>query len=83
MILMFLQKVYKTQNIIFCIDDAQWLDTSSLKVIECLIKKNSKVKQPIAISIFLTINDRASLEITEEQNYINIYNLNVHTKEEE
>lgn len=73
MILMFLQKVYKTQNIIFCIDDAQWLDTSSLKVIECLIKKNSKTKHPITISLFLTINDRASLEIAEEQNYINIY----------
>lgn len=73
MILMFLQKVYKTQNIIFCIDDAQWLDTSSLKVIECLVKKNNKTKRPITISLFLTINDRNSLEIAEEQNYINIY----------
>lgn len=73
MILMFLQKVYKTQNIIFCIDDAQWLDTSSLKVVECLIKKNNKTKHPIAISLFVTINDRDSLSITEEQNYINIY----------
>lgn len=73
MILMFLQKVYKTKNIIFCIDDAQWLDTSSLKVIECLIKKNNKIKHPITISLFLTIDDRDSLEATEEQNYINIY----------
>lgn len=70
---MFLQKVYKTKNIIFCIDDAQWLDTSSLKVIECLIKKNNKIKHPITISLFLTIDDRDSLEATEEQNYINIY----------
>lgn len=73
LILMFLQKVYKIQNIIFCIDDAQWLDTASLKVLECLIKKNSKSEHPIAISIFLTIDDRASLTISEEQNYNNIY----------
>lgn len=73
MILMFLQKVYKTQNIIFCIDDAQWLDTSSLKVIECVIKKNNNSEHPIAISLFLTINDRNTLSVAEEQNYINVY----------
>lgn len=73
MIVYFLQNIYKEKTVVFCIDDAQWLDMASLRVLEALAKKIKYQGAEISISIFLTINDKQELSSDERQNYLNIY----------
>lgn len=73
LILTFLKKVFSVKRITFCIDDAQWLDQTSLRVFETLIKKSRQKTQEPVISFFLSIHEKSELTDEEKQNYLNIY----------
>lgn len=73
LILVFLKKIYNTDNVIFCIDDAQWLDQVSLKVFEVLVRKSRLKSQNPIISIFLDIREKSGLNDEETQNYLSTY----------
>lgn len=73
LILEFLLKVYKVDTIIFCIDDAQWLDQASIRVLEVLIKKSRQEPRSPAISIFLDIREKSGLDEDETRNYLSIF----------
>lgn len=73
LILDFLLKDYKTDTIIFCIDDAQWLDQASIRVLDILIKKSRQEPKSPAISIFLDIREKSGLNEDETRNYLNIF----------
>lgn len=73
LILEFLIKVYKTDKITFCIDDAQWLDRASMRVLEVLVKKSRLETKGPAISIFLDIREKSGLTDEETQNYLTIF----------
>lgn len=75
LILIFLNKIYKTSKITFCIDDAQWMDQSSMRVFETLVKKSRQNKSNPVISIFLTIHEKSELSNEEKQNYLYIYRI--------
>lgn len=75
LILAYLKKIYITSKTTFCIDDAQWLDQSSIRVFETLIKKSRKDTQNPVISIFLNIHEKSELSEDEKQNYLNIYRI--------
>lgn len=75
LILDFLIKVYKTDTIIFCIDDAQWLDQASIRVLEVLIKKSRQEPKCPAISIFLDIWEKSELGENETRNYLGIFRI--------
>lgn len=75
LILDFLIKVYKTDTIIFCIDDAQWLDQASIRVLELLIKKSRQDPKGPAISIFLDIWEKSELNEDETRNYLGIFRM--------
>lgn len=73
LILDFLLKVYKTDTIIFCIDDAQWLDQASIRVLEVLIKKSRQEPKSPSISVFLDIREKSGLSEDETRSYLNIF----------
>lgn len=73
LILDFLLKVYKADTIIFCIDDAQWLDQASIRVLEALVKKSRQETKGPAISIFLDIWEKSGLSDDETRNYLSIF----------
>ena len=75
LILVYLQKIYKVSKITFCIDDAQWLDQSSIRVFETLVKKSRRENSNPVISIFLNIHEKSELINEEKQNYLNIYRI--------
>lgn len=75
LIFAFLKNVFKASKITFCIDDAQWLDQSSIRVFETLVKKSKQKKQNPVISIFLNIHEKSELSNEEKQNYLNIYRI--------
>lgn len=75
LILTFLRNIYKSDTIIFGIDDAQWLDNASLRVFETLIKKSRKDEKGPAISLILSSREKAELSEEETQNYQNIYRI--------
>lgn len=75
LILEFLRKVYKLDEITFCIDDAQWLDRSSMRVIEVLIKKSRLETNSPIISIFLDIREKSILSDEENQNYRELFRI--------
>lgn len=73
LILEFLMKVYKADKITFCIDDAQWLDQASMRVLEVLVKKSRLEKKGPVISLFLDIREKSALTDEEKQNYLNVF----------
>lgn len=73
MILAFLKETYKDKQVVLCIDDAQWLDSASLRVIESIIKKSRLDSFKEIVSIFLTIRDKDSLSKEEYENYQKIF----------
>lgn len=73
LILVFLKEIYYVNQITFCIDDAQWLDHASIRVLENLIKKRRMENKKIVISVFLTIHEKSELSDEEKQNYLSIY----------
>lgn len=75
LILEFLLKIYKTDTIIFCIDDAQWLDQASMRVMEVLIKKSRIEPDGPSISIFLDIREKSGLNDDETRNYLSIFRI--------
>lgn len=75
LILEFLLKVYKPDSIIFCIDDAQWLDQASIRVLEILIKKSRQEPKCPAISIFLDIWEKSELSEDESRTYLSIFRI--------
>lgn len=75
LILAFLNNIFSASNIMFCIDDAQWLDQSSVRVFETLVKKSRQGTQNSIISVFLNIHEKSELSDKEKQNYLNIYRI--------
>ena len=75
LILDFLIEEYKKDTIIFCIDDAQWLDQSSIRVLEVLIKKSRQEEKGPIISIFLDIWEKSGLGEDETRNYLKIFRM--------
>ncbi len=75
LILIFLKKAFRVNKIIFCIDDAQWIDQLSIRVFETLIKKSRQNEQNPIISIFLNIHEKSELSDKEKQNYLNLYRI--------
>ena len=75
LILIFLKEEFRTSKITFCIDDAQWLDQTSIRVFEALVKKSRRQFQNPVISIFLNIHEKSELSNEEKQNYLNIYRI--------
>lgn len=73
LILDYLSKVKMVDHIIFCIDDAQWLDQASLRVMEVLVKKSRLKPAGPAISIFLDIQERDGLNEDEKPSYQSIF----------
>ena len=54
LIIYFLDKEYKNKNVLFCIDDIQWLDLKSMKVLEKIIQKIKINNIDISIAFFCT-----------------------------
>lgn len=75
MILDILISPNKTDRIIFCIDDIQWMDTPSLKTFEKIIKKSNQIQTNVDISLFVTTRDRGSLNTSEIQTYTYAHNI--------
>lgn len=75
LILDYLSKVKMVDYIIFGIDDAQWLDQASLRVMEVLVKKSRLRPAGPAISIFLDIQERDGLNKDEALSYQNIFRI--------
>lgn len=73
LILESLRSVYKLDEITFCIDDAQWLDQSSMRVIEVLIQKSRQKPNSPIISLFLDIREKSVLPHEENQNYLYLF----------
>ena len=78
LILSFLIKVDKRDKITFCIDDAQWLDQPSMRVLEVLIKKSRQDKKGPVISIFLDIREKSILSDDERQNHTSLFRMISH-----
>ena len=73
LILSFLSEEYEKSRITFAIDDSQWLDPTSLHVLETLIKKSRRDGKEPVISLIVAINEKNELEEGEVRNYHNIY----------
>lgn len=73
MILAFFKDTYKDGQVVLCIDDAQWLDSASLRVIESIIKKSRFDSCREIVSVFLTIRDKDGLSNEEYENYQKIF----------
>ena len=69
-ILQLLELHYGGNNILLCIDDMIWMDTSSLRTLETILSKlKSSNKYSFSISFFITTRDRKSLESNDKNNY--------------
>ena len=73
LLLKFLEDIYLLDKVIFCIDDVQWLDKSSLRVIEAMVRKSSFDDRNLSISLFVTIREKECLNNDEIQNYLGLY----------
>lgn len=73
MILTFLKDTYGDDQIAFCIDDAQWIDKASLRVIESIVKKSRLSLNRETISILLTIRDKEGLSGEENESYQDLF----------
>ena len=73
MIIDFLSEIYEKKRITFCIDDAQWIDTLSLNVLESILKTNIKKEKIEAISFFITIRPKDDLNDIALQTYIDMH----------
>ena len=51
----------------------QWLDKSSLRVIEAMVRKSSFDDRNLSISLFVTIREKECLNNDEIQNYLGLY----------
>ena len=69
-IIYYINTIHPTGNhIIFCIDDMQWIDNSSLKTLNCVLRKSSRIIQGLHISILLTIHALSCLQPDEKRTY--------------
>lgn len=62
-------------HFMFCIDDMQWIDHSSLKTINSVLGKISNANLGLNLSLSLTIRDSKSLSSEERDNYNAIYKI--------
>lgn len=61
LIIHFFEQVYNYEQIILCIDDIQWLDRASSKVIISILKKIRNRDSNLKISIFCTAREKIDL----------------------
>lgn len=69
----FFSNKYKFKNIALCIDDVQWIDLLSLKVILKVIRISRSKGADLKISLFLSLRDKNSLDDKEKEIYTDIY----------
>lgn len=74
LIIHFFEKVYNYNQVVLCIDDIQWLDKASVKVITNALKKIHSRGSHLKISIFCTARERMSLSEDGKAHFIYIYN---------
>lgn len=73
------------EHFMFCIDDLQWIDNSSLKTINSILAKVSHCYPNLNVSLSITIRDAKSLSPEERVNYNSAYKVlenhydNIHT----
>ena len=73
LILYFLLSIYEYKEVVFSIDDVQWLDKLSLSVMVNIIKKVKSKDLPINISFFCTARSKVDLSKEEVNNFMSIY----------
>lgn len=74
LIIHFFENVYNYKQVILCIDDIQWLDRASTKVITSILKKVRSRNLDIKLSIFCTAREKTGLLEEEQENFLYIYN---------
>lgn len=85
-IVYYLEKIdSQRKHFLFCIDDMQWIDYSSLKTLNSVFKKIEKGNYRFILSMAITIRNSKSLTTEELDNYNSIFKVvensfnNIHT----
>lgn len=73
LIIYFLDEEYKNKNVLFCIDDIQWLDLKSMKVLEKIIQKIKINNIDISIAFFCTARKKGDLPKLEKEIFLYNY----------
>ena len=74
LIIHFFEQIYNYEQVILCIDDIQWLDRASTKVIVSILKKIRNRNSNLKVSIFCTAREKMGLSEDERENFLNVYN---------